>query len=182
MTARVILPLLLVALAAACAGGTPIASTTPTCASVKSETDANKALVARYFDEVFNRRSPDALDGIVARDLVNHAAIPEAQGVEGLRTIHQKLFAAFPDMTIKPVDLIAEGDRVVVRAIVDGTQTGVLEFKERVPATGRHLHIEHVYTYRIKDGKIVESWMIRDTADFRKQLGLDDAPKKNGAS
>jgi predicted ester cyclase len=182
MNARMILPVLLLVLGTGCASGTPISSTTPTCASVKSEVEVNKALLARYFDEVFKKRNPDALDGIVARDLVNHAAIPEAQGLEGLKIIHQKLFAAFPDMTIKPVDVIAEGDRAVVRAIVEGTQTGALEFKERLPATGRHLRIEHVYTYRIKDGRIVEMWMTRDTADFKKQLGLDQPPKKDGAS
>ena len=131
----------LVAMVAGCANGTPVSSTTSACATMKSDVEANKALVARYFDEVFNKRNHDALDGIVARDLVNHAAIPEAQGAEGLKSIHHKLFAAFPDMTMKPVDVIAEGDRVVVRAIVEGTQTGALEFKERVPATGRHLRI-----------------------------------------
>jgi predicted ester cyclase len=157
MNARMILPVVLLPMAVACASSTPVSSTTPTCASVKSEADVNKALVARYFDEAFNKRNPDALDGMVARDLVNHAAITDAQGLGSLKIIHQKLFAAFPDMTITPVDVIAEGDRVVVRAIVEGTQTGVLEFTERVPATGRHLRIEHVYMYRIKDGKIVPS-------------------------
>jgi steroid delta-isomerase-like uncharacterized protein len=182
MNARMLLPVLFLVSGSGCASGTPSSSTTSTCASVKSEAEANKALVARYFDEVFNKRNPGALDEIVSRDLVNHAAISEAQGAQGLKSIHQKLFAAFPDMTIKPVDIIAEGDRVVARAIVDGTQTGALEFKERVPATGKRLRIEHVYIYRIKDGKIVESWMTRDNADFKKQLGLDQMPKKDGAS
>ena len=85
-----------------------------------------------------------------------------------------------PPSTLKPVDVIAEADRVVVRAVFEGTQTGDLAFKQPVPATGKHVRIEQVQTFRIKDGKIVELWMTMDHLDLMKQLGLAPAPK--GAS
>jgi steroid delta-isomerase-like uncharacterized protein len=172
MNARPWIAALVLATIAGCAQATPVSTTTPTCATAKSDAEANKAVVLRYFDEAWNKKSDDAGKGIVAEDLVNHAAIPEAQGFEGLRTIHRKLLAAFPDITIKPVDVVAEGDRVVVRTVTEGTLTGALEFKERVPATGKHVRIEQVFMYRVKDGKIVESWMTMDRADWGKQLGV----------
>jgi predicted ester cyclase len=182
MTARTIMPVVLLALAAGCASSPPVSSTTPTCASVSSEVEANKALVTRYFDEVWNKRNADAaLNGILAQDVVNHAAIPEAQGAEGARTITKKLLAAYPDATNKPLDVIAEGDRVVVRSVFEGTQTGALAFKEPLPATGKHVKTEQLHVYRIKNGKIVEMWMTMDHLDVLKQLGLVP-PKKEGAS
>ncbi len=78
------------------------------------------------------------------------------------------------------VDVTAEGDRVVLRAIFDGTHTGMLEFKTPMPATGKHVSIEQVFTFRMKDGKIVETWMTMDRLDFQKQLGLYPPPPPKG--
>jgi predicted ester cyclase len=164
---------------AGCATSSRVEPTSaPVCTTAKSEAEANKALVARFSDEVWAKRNPDAaLSGVLAADLVNHAAIPEAQGAEGLRTISRKVLAAFPDLTMKRLDVVAEGDRVVERVLFEGTQTGALEFKQPVPATGKHVRMEQVHTYRIRDGKIVEMWMTMDHLDFMKQLGLVPPPK-----
>ncbi len=142
------------------------------CGKPKTEAEANKAAVLKMVQDFWEKKNPDsAVGGVYATDLVNHAAIPEAQGAEGMRTIGKKLFAAFPDLSMKVVDVTAEGDRVVLRTILDGTQTGALDFKKPVPATGKHVSIEQIFTYRFKDGKIVETWMTMDHLDMMKQLG-----------
>jgi predicted ester cyclase len=156
----------------------PVNGKSCTTAATPTLEEANKALVERLRVEMWDKRNPDAaLSGMVAANLVNHAAIPEAQGAEGLRTIHRKLLAAYPDVTFKPLDVVAEGDRVVVRALMEATQTGTLEFKEPIPATNKHVRIEMVHAYRIKDGKIVEMWMTMDRLDLMRQLGLAPHPK-----
>jgi predicted ester cyclase len=139
--------------------------------------DSNRALVARYFDEVWVNKNPDAITKYVAADLVNHSAIPEAQGAAGLKTIATKLFAAFPDMKAQATNIATDGDEIViVRETVEATHTGNLDFKTPLPATGKHVKMDQVHTYRIKDGKIVETWMLMDHLDFLTQLGVMQKP------
>lgn len=148
-----------------------------TATTTSARADSNRALVARFLDEVWAKRNPDAVSKYVAADLVNHAAIPEAQGAAGLRTITTKLFAAFPDMTTQIENVATDGDEIViVRRTVEGTHTGNLDFKNPLPATGKHVKAEHVETFRIKDGKIVECWMLMDHLDFLTQLGVMPKP------
>jgi steroid delta-isomerase-like uncharacterized protein len=155
----------------------------PICAQQKSDAESNKAAVLRLHAELWDKRNPDAAvtSGVLASDVVNHAAIPEAQGAEGMRTITRKLFTAFPDLKQTVVDMTAEGDRVVLRSIMEGTQTAALEFKTPIPATGKHVRVEEVHIMRFKDGKVVEMWMSMDHMDLLKQLGVLPMPKKDGA-
>ncbi len=147
------------------------ANAAPVCAPQKSEADTNKAALLKLNQELWDKRNPDAaLNGTFAADMVNHAAIPEAQGAEGMRGLTRKLFAAFPDLTVKTEDIVAEGDRVIMRATFEGTQTGALEFKHPLPASGKHMRIEQIHSFRFKDGKIVETWMTMDKQDLMKQL------------
>ena len=55
-----------------------------------NQTEKSRALVNRYFAAV-NARDIDALTDLVAEGLVNHAALPEAQGRNGMRNIFEKL-------------------------------------------------------------------------------------------
>jgi steroid delta-isomerase-like uncharacterized protein len=155
----------------------------PVCASSKSDAEANKAAVLRFQSEVWDKHNPDAAvtTGILATDVVNHGAIPELQGAEGMRRLMKKVQTAFPDSTNKIVDVTAEGDRVVLRTIMEGTQTATLEFKTPIPATGKHVNVEQVHTFRFKDGKIVEMWMSMDHLEMMKQLGLFP-PQKSPAA
>jgi steroid delta-isomerase-like uncharacterized protein len=132
----------------------------------------NKDLVRRYVHAV-DAHDIDALTRLVSEDLVNHAALPEAQGAAGMRTIYQKIFTGMPDMRATCEDLIAEGDRVTARVSIRGTHTGPLAFKlAPLPATGRPVQTEHIHVMRIRDGKIVEQWAGRDDVGMLRQIGV----------
>lgn len=136
-----------------------------------SPTEQNKALIRRYND-AFNTRNLDAIAAFAADDLVNHAAIPEAQGAAGMKQILGKLFKAMPDLTSTIQDVIAEGDCVVMRLQLRGTQTGPFEMtRVALPASGRELSTEQVHVFRIADGKLVEHWAGRDDIGMLRQLG-----------
>jgi predicted ester cyclase len=171
--------------ATACGGdarepSTPKSSEPAAMATTTSaRADSNKAVVTRYLDEVWAKRNLDAIPKYVAADLVNHGAIPEAQGAAGLRTIASKLLVAFPDMTGQVTNVATDGDEIViVRQTMEATHTGNLDFKQPLPATGKHVKVDQVHTYRIKDGKIVETWMVMDRFDLLSQLGV--LPKPSG--
>jgi predicted ester cyclase len=166
-----------IALAACASSAHP--TTTTTTATCAADAADSKRVVTAMFDAMWTKRDPDAALRFYAPDLVNHAAIPSAQGAEGIRTIAKKLLVAFPDITMHVDDVIADGDRVVLRTTVEGTHTGTLEFQTPLPPTGKHFKIEQWHTYRVRGGAIVETWMAMDRFDFQRQLGL--VPDKTAA-
>jgi len=135
--------------------------------------ESNKAVVSAHFEK-FNAGDLDGCVALIAEDVVNHSAIPEAQGRRGARGIVGKLRAAFPDMHLAVEDMIAEGDRVVCRLTVTGTHEGDLDFVKRpLPATGKRFRTSSVHMFRIAGGAIVERWVLRDDITMYRQLGVD---------
>jgi steroid delta-isomerase-like uncharacterized protein len=132
--------------------------------------EENKALVRRWFDEVFNRQDLAVMDEIVAEDIVNHAGrdLVTMAGREGYRTLLRQLFIGFPDWHFEVEDVIAEGDRVVVRTTMRGTHQGVFR---GVAATGRRVTWEHIHIFRVIDGKLAEHWACRNDIGILQQLG-----------
>ena len=78
--------------------------------------------------------------------------------------------AAFPDMQSEIEQLVAEGDFVLSRVRVYGTNTGELM---GMPPTGKAVNLRWVMNVvQIDGGQIVEEWEVFDQADFMRQLGL----------
>lgn len=77
---------------------------------------------------------------------------------------------AFPDLNLTIEDLVAKGDKVVVRFIARGTHKG--EFMG-IPATGIKTVAGAIEIVRIEDRKIVEHWEISDMLSIMQQLGME---------
>jgi steroid delta-isomerase-like uncharacterized protein len=138
-------------------------------------TEDNKAIVRKY-RAAHNQGNLDALDAIVAQDVISHAALPGLPpGLAGGKMAHQAFLAPFPDLQTTTEDLIAEGDRVVERYTARGTHKG--EFMG-APPTGKKFAIESMVIYRLANGKIVETWGLNDGDSLNRQLGLMPAPGK----
>jgi steroid delta-isomerase-like uncharacterized protein len=80
---------------------------------------------------------------------------------------------AFPDMKVTVEDMVAEGDKVVARCHMTGTQTG--DFMG-APATGKPVSIELIDIVRFTDGKCAEHWGLSDDAAMMQQLGIAPPP------
>jgi predicted ester cyclase len=136
-------------------------------------TEANKALVRRY-REAHNQNNLDALDAIVAQDLISHNLLPGLPpGLEGGKMAHRGFRESFPDIHSTTQDLFAEGDKVVERYTSGGTNTGSFM---GAPPTGKKFEAESMSIYRIANGKIVEHWGENDTMGLMMQLGLMAQP------
>ena len=130
----------------------------------------NKALIRRYFEEVWNKGNLDAVDKFYALDGIDHNAPPGSPpGFDFMKQFHIMVRAAFPDTQITVEDLIAEGDKVVCRFTASGTQQG--EFMGISP-TGKQFTIMEIRIYRIVGGKIVECWGLFDQMGMMQQLGV----------
>ena len=78
------------------------------------------------------------------------------------------MLAGFPDYQTIIDDLVAEGDKVVARITMSGTNTGNFM---GIPPTGKHVSFTGIYIARIANGKIVEHWGEEDAVSLLQQLG-----------
>jgi steroid delta-isomerase-like uncharacterized protein len=139
-------------------------------------TEENKALMRHFYEEVFNKRNLAAIDDFIAPNFVNHSA--SQLGMTGGDLEHVKQFVslglqAFPDLHYTVEDLIAEGDQVVARLTISGTQQGAFL---GIPATGKHTTISDIEIFRITNGKAVENWVQADILGWLQQLGALPTP------
>ncbi|MBX6342275.1 MAG: ester cyclase [Thermomicrobiaceae bacterium] len=131
-------------------------------------TEANKAIVRRFVEEVQNRGDPGALDELVAPDYVNHSAPPGMPaGREGLKQITEMFRRAFPDGGMTIENMVAEGDRVATRKTFRGTHQGDLM---GIAPTGRTVTIGLIDVVRLAGGQVVESWSQGDDLGLLRQV------------
>ena len=141
-------------------------------------TEENKAVVRRWFDEVLSRGDLDALDSICAECHPQFAVIrgviePAPLGMSGLKSLITSLRGAFPDLQATVEEQIAEGDKVVSRVTMRGTQRG--EFNG-MPATGKSFTISGVSIWEVRGNLLIQEWVNWDALGMMQQLGAIPAP------
>ena len=129
----------------------------------------NKALIARWFEEVWNKGRGDAIDEMFAAGAVAHGLGPDVCGPAEFKAFHATFRQAFPDVRISVDEMIAEGDKVAFRLTAAGTHRGdSLGFA----ATGRPARFMVMGSARIVNGQIVEGWNVLDQLGMLTQLGV----------
>jgi predicted ester cyclase len=135
--------------------------------------DDNKSLVRRFYDEALNARRLDAIDELALADYIEHEPLPgQRDGLVGLKDRASMLIEGLTS-TFTIHDVIAEGDRVVVRWSNAGTHSR--EFLG-IPPTGRSFDFAGIDIYRIENGRMAEHWHVVDQLTMLQQLGLLPAP------
>jgi steroid delta-isomerase-like uncharacterized protein len=134
-------------------------------------TEQNKALFRRMVEEVFNRGNIDLVDEFLAPDFIEREELPPGvpPGREGVKQLTSMLRSAFPDFKATIDDMIAEGDKVVVRSTWSGTHKG--EFMG-IPPTDKSVSFGVFDIVRISEGKFVEHWGLMDSLSMMQQLGV----------
>lgn len=140
--------------------------------------EANKAIVRRFYEEVFNQRNVNAIDELVQAEFINNDPTPvAARDPESMKQFIKTLTQAFPDHHHAIEDLIAEGDKVVMRCMLTATHQGLFPGFLEMPPTGKSICQRQIHILRIQDGKVVEHWVIRDDLAMMQQLGLIPQPE-----
>ncbi len=142
-------------------------------------TEQNKALVRRL-EEVFNRGNISLVDELFAPDFVEHEELPPGipPGREAVKQLTTMFRSAFPDFKATIDDIVAEGDKVVIRQTWSGTHKG--EFMG-VPPTGKSVSFGVIDIVRIAGGKLVEHWGQMDMMGMMQQLGAIPTPGQGGS-
>lgn len=134
--------------------------------------EANKE-TARMLYKLLNAAQVEGAADLVTTDYEEHDPLPgQGSGREGVLDRFSMLSTALaPHFTVE--DVVAEGDRVVVRWTNAGTHVG--EFAG-IPATGKTFEIAGIDIYRVADGQFCEHWHVIDQLSMLGQLGLLPEP------
>ncbi len=122
----------------------------------ENDVESNKEQVRAMLEEVWNAGRAERLPEFWAEETRAEAA-----------GLHEMLTTAFPDLVITVEDIVAEGDRVVVRLRFTGTHQG--PFQGMAP-TGRSIDFGAIRIYRLADGLVVETWAHQDSMGLARQL------------
>ena len=144
------------------------------------QTETNKTVSRRFFEEAFGKGKLNLLDEIIASDHVNTGpgTLPELPtGPEGAKQLVTVYRNAFPDLHFTIDEQIAEGDKVVTRWTVEGTHQGELA---GIPPTNKSTTVTGIVVDRLANGKIAESWGIFDQFGMMQQLGVIPMPEAAG--
>ena len=120
--------------------------------------EGNKDQIRGLFDEVWTNGDVSAAARFYA----------PGSTLDDLQEFARALYAAFPDWHATIDELIAEGDRVVVRWTGAGTHRGAWA---GVAATGQEVRTTGIDVERFEDGLIVEEHSNVDMLGFMEQIG-----------
>jgi steroid delta-isomerase-like uncharacterized protein len=118
--------------------------------------EANKQLVWRWFEEVWNKQREEAIDEMFA-PAGKAYGFPQPDSVligpENFKTIHRNFLGAFPDVQITRRDIICEGDRAAITWTATMTHLGdALGF----PPSLQRVSLEGCSVLVVRDGQIHE--------------------------
>ncbi len=119
--------------------------------------DANKAIVRRFWQRVFNEGNTEVADELFAPEHVTHHPYlsEESRGpapMKGFVSISHKVV---PDLEAVVEDEIAEGDKVVTRWRARGKLADKLQGDDDVDEVA----VSGISVFRVSDGKIAETWL-----------------------
>lgn len=136
------------------------------------DAEANKALVCRFYEEVWASGNLDFAAEVFRDDYVRHDLRPTkaAPGPAGQALIAEQFRRAFPDLEWHVDLVLGDGDLVAARWTAEGTNSGPWA---DVAPTGRRVNFSGVNIFRFDDsGKVAEIWNHRDDLGLMQQLDV----------
>ena len=130
----------------------------------------HRAIIERWFVDLFARGNIAAVDELVGADFVAHGqgGSPDSHGREAFRHWLRWFLSTFTDPEWTVHDVITEGDKVVAR--YSGWTTyrgGLLD----IPAADQRVCESGILIFRIADGQVQELWSEMSDLQVVMQLG-----------
>lgn len=135
-------------------------------------TENNKAIVARWYQDVLSDGKLNLIDGLFSPTYIHHEEIVPGgwpRGSAGAQAIAHTYRTASNNIRYTIEEQLTEGSKVVTRWTAQGTHTG--DFLG-APGSGKQYTITGISIERIEDGKIAETWSNWDLMGLMAQLGL----------
>ena len=128
----------------------------------------NKEIVIRFFNEMDNHNL-SVIDELLTENFQEFSTHGKVSGRQNYKLYSQDTLNSFPDLSLKVIDLFSENDKVAVRGILSGTNTGNFM---KMPPTNKKVNVSFIAVLRIENGLIAERWLNGDDITFMQQLGL----------
>jgi predicted ester cyclase len=108
-----------------------------------------KAFVRRHFEDFVNRKLSEVALNNFSADFLDHDEPGGAvAGPLAAKTMMEQAYQRWPDLRVEVVDILAEGDKVMVRNLWTATAT----------ASGKKICFRGFVLWRFANRKIVERW------------------------
>ena len=135
---------------------------------------ANERVVEAFLQDVINEHHGDHAASYLNPGMQwSGGTVGTVTGSANVAGLFAGVVAAFPDAHITIDDIFGQGDQVVVRVVVSGTQQGAIL---GIPASGRHVQWDGVDIYRLSHGKISNIWAGDDWTAILNDTGTYKAP------
>lgn len=117
--------------------------------------EENKAIIRHVIEEVINQGNLSIIDEVFAPTFIDRSSPDQSPGLEGVKGFVSLVRAGLAGLHVEINDLLAEGDKVVIRTTWRGTLSG--RAGAMSPAS-RRVQRTMIQIFRLADGKIVEEW------------------------
>jgi predicted ester cyclase len=135
---------------------------------------ANEQVVEAFLQDVINEHNGGDAANFLTPDMQWYGGtVGTVSGRANVAGLFAGVVAAFPDAHITIDDIFGQGDQVVVRVVISGTQEGPIL---GIPATGRHVQWDGVDVYRLSHGEISNIWAGDDWTAILYDTGTYKAP------
>ncbi|NLU92459.1 ester cyclase [Chitinophaga sp. Ak27] len=126
--------------------------------------EANKQVIKELYEKALNQQQTQLLPSYISDD---YTGVRGGTGAAGFQTPIAILRAAFPDIHYQLEDLLAEGDKVMVRWKWTGTHTGT--YLHLAP-TGKVVTNDGMAIYQLRNGKVSHAEILTDRLGFLQAL------------
>ncbi|MFI5420067.1 MAG: ester cyclase [Nitrososphaerales archaeon] len=146
----------------------------------QSKVEDNVKVVRQLQEAVFNQHNTARFGEFFEKNAKWHGgALGTVEGTENMVGLFGSVFSAIPDLHLSEQEIVAQGDNVVVRVVVEGTHKGNLL---GIPATEKHLRWDGVDLYKLANGKVTDDWAGDDWLAIMIQTGAFKPPWMKGGT
>ena len=131
-----------------------------------SSAENNKVIVQKLYEEIMNKRALNRLHEFVSEDF---QGANNARGPQAFRVGIEVVLKALPDAQWNVQEVIGDGDKVLLRWKLEGTQTGSFSF---FAPTGNKITNDGMGVFELENGKIVKSTVYTDRLGFLQQIDV----------
>jgi predicted ester cyclase len=134
---------------------------------------ANKVLIHRWFDEVWNKKREAAIFEMLHPECsifgLSDSPTEAIRGPGGFIPFWRKFTEGIPDLHVAVESVVTEEDKIAARCNVCGQHTGA---GLGIPPTGAQVAFTGMCLGKVRDGKLFEAWNNFDFLLLYRQLGV----------
>jgi steroid delta-isomerase-like uncharacterized protein len=134
----------------------------------------NRALVRRYYHELWNQWKLELIPELLAEDFRFRGSVGmTARGLRAFSDYVQMIRGAFPDFHNHVESMIAEENRLVARLQYTATHRGRIF---GIDPTGNNISYAGVAIFSIGGHQLMSAWVLGDRYELMRQLGAISEP------